>query len=80
MSNERRLMEMSRPEMEEAMQKILDVFSGADGGGSFAILCMLVQDLDKDAAAGDKDAIEVLSCITKFNKLIEIAKRGGKIT
>jgi len=67
------------PEHQEAFQNILDCFTGADGGVAFVNLQNLVSIMDEQAhdcsnKAGN-DAYQVLACMRRFSKLIEIANR-----
>lgn len=70
-----KIMEMTRPKMQAAMQQILDTFTGADGGISFTRLCATCQVLDAMAAKGDRDSEEALKCVLQLHRLIEISDR-----
>lgn len=69
------LAQITRDATRVAFTQILDTFTGADGGVSFVDLCDLVVEFDAKAAAGDRAAQQVLDCILKLARLIEIAQR-----
>lgn len=64
---------LTRPETKTALSNILDCFSGADA--SFYKLMLLCIELDKKAADGDIAAIQVLDCVIKLDRLIDIANK-----
>ena len=63
-----------RPETEEALLKILDTMTGADGGGSFMKLRWFLEAMDKKAADGDKPAEEVITIMKRFARMIDLAQ------
>jgi len=75
-----KVLHMTRPGMQEAFEHLLDTFTGADGGTGIYALMRFCSQLDKQAADGDKDAAEILSCVTRLSRLINIAKKGEKVT
>lgn len=66
------------PKLKAAMETILDCMAGGDGGVSFANLCLLLQEMDEKAKAGDPGAKEILQTPIRLAKLIEIASRHEK--
>jgi len=70
-----RMGEMFRPPLTEAIQTLLDCFSGADGGGSYANLCRLCLDLDAQAIEGDKKATEILDNVIRTARLVGVANK-----
>lgn len=67
-----------RSRTEASFRNILDCFSGADGGGSFYALRLLIEEMDKRAKKGDKAAEEVIEEIHRMSRLIDIANREMK--
>lgn len=67
-------MEM-RPETEACIHRILDVFTGADGGGSFMDFRTFVETMDQRASEGDKAAEELISIVRRFSRLLDTAER-----
>jgi len=65
-----------RPETEKEIRNIMDTFSGADGGGNFLCFRLLVEEIDKQASNGDKKSMDILDVITRFSRLIDIAKKA----
>jgi len=66
-----------RAELSADLSRILDTFTGADGGVSFVKLRGMLSALDHQAANGDKAAAEVLAVVRRFARLIEAAERVG---
>ena len=64
-----------RKEKKEALQNIIDCFTGADGGGKFAILNASLDIIDKQAAKGDKPSQEIMEIMVKFSKLLNVLER-----
>jgi len=62
------------PEIKDAMQNILNTFSGYDGGASFVQLCRCVTELDNKAKNGDQSSKTILQIIIRFNNIIRFAK------
>ena len=75
-----KVLQMTRPGMQEAFENVIDTLTGAHGGTGAYMLMRFCSQLDKQAADGDKDAAEILSCVTRLSRLINIAKKGGKVT
>jgi hypothetical protein len=64
-----------RKNTEDSVTKILDVFTGADGGANFMAFRNLVEKMDARAARGDKDAQQVILRVTEFARLLDVAAR-----
>jgi hypothetical protein len=61
-------------ELDDAFNNILDCFTGADGGGAFMDLKLLIEDLERQAIEdNDAAAAEVIQSVFRFNSLINIA-------
>jgi len=70
-----KVLQMTRPGMQEAMENIMDIFLGGEDLSDCYMFFQLCSSMDKQAANGNEDAIEVLSCIPKFSLLIDSAKK-----
>lgn len=57
----------------EAFDHILDTFSG--GNTDFAAFMFLMREMDKRAAQGDLEAIQILNIMNGFSKLIKTANK-----
>ena len=69
-----------RTETKQLLDKIMDTFSGSDGGASYVLLVRLIEDMDQQAAAGDGPAQEVLDkTLLPLSRLIDLAAKplGG---
>jgi hypothetical protein len=64
-----------RPETKASRDNIMDVFAGADGGVDFINFNCFLEEFDKRAANGDKDAEEILQVVHRFNRLLNVAKK-----
>jgi hypothetical protein len=62
-----------RPKTEKAVRTALDCFSGADGGVTFMLFRILIENLDAKAAAGDAAAQQLIDLIYRYAKLIDYA-------
>lgn len=69
-----------RPNTAKEFRRILDCFSGADGGASFWATRQLVELMDERAAKGDKAAEGVIGVLHQFAQIVKIAGRefGGR--
>jgi hypothetical protein len=74
-----RAIETARPEVQEALEYILDVFGGGDGGGSFVNLCCSINRWT--AEESEKPAAEqLLNIIIQFSRLVKAAQPQRKGT
>lgn len=64
-----------RQDLKDAIQNILDTFSGADGGASFMFFRWLMEEMDRQAAEGDKEAELIVLHVKRFSKLIDVARK-----
>lgn len=64
--------EVMRTNLKIAMQRILDMASGADT--SYVPLRWMLEEMDKRAAAGDKEAQKVIDIVIHFARLIDVAE------
>ena len=60
-------------DLKAAMDDILDVMAGADGGVGFMRLCVFINGMDERAKKGDEAAQQVLEQVRRFRRLINIA-------
>jgi len=63
------LLEGASDETKQAMSDLLDVFTGADGGGSFVKFSQLIVQLDKQATEGDAAAKQLIRMFRGFGRL-----------
>lgn len=63
-----------RQSTKQALDYILDCFSGADGGVSYAYFQAMLNNLDQQAEAGDEKAQKVILILHQFAKMIEVAQ------
>lgn len=59
-----------RPGTKAALDAIVDVFTGADGGGDFVIARATIAEMDRQAAAGDRAAAQVIALVCQFSRLV----------
>jgi hypothetical protein len=71
---------LMRQKTEMEFMNILDTLTGADGGVTFIRLKGLIEEMDRQAAAGDSAALEVIKIVHLFNKLIDIAQKDAPKT
>ena len=62
------------PNVNLALIKVLDTFSGGDNS-SFVAFLSLIRDMDSQAASGDKSAKAILKILMDFSRLIEVSTR-----
>ena len=58
-----------------ALDNILDTMSGGDGGVRFVYFKAFIEEFDKRAENGDKDAQSVVDVMVRFSRLIDVAKK-----
>lgn len=61
--------------VKDDINRILDVFGGADGGVSFAYLKFALEDIEKRSLSDSSDArssIQLLEIVTKFRRLVDV--------
>ena len=61
--------------LEAAVDDIVDAFTGADGGGRYALWLGLVAEMDRRALEGDDAARKVLDVVARFARTISAAAR-----
>jgi hypothetical protein len=62
-----------RPETTEALHTILDVMTGADGGGQFVLFKTNLEALDRLAAEGDIPARRIIEgVVLPFSRLVNL--------
>ena len=64
-----------RNKTQQSFNNILDTFGGTDGGGSFVLTKSFIEDFDKRAENGDKDAEEIIKIVHRFSNLINFANK-----
>jgi hypothetical protein len=67
-----------KQEYQDALDNILDTFTGADGGAKFLYVKILITNMSIKVANGDKAAKEVLDVLINFSRLIDIAEKVQK--
>lgn len=65
-----------REKTQKDFDNILDVFSGGDGGIGFMSFRHLMEDMDAKAATGDAGAVQVVSIMERFSRLLDVAKKN----
>lgn len=60
-------------DLKAAIDDIMDVMAGADGGVGFSRFCMLINSLDEKSKRGDKAAQQVLEQVRRFHRLVKVA-------
>lgn len=74
--------DLPESEIRNTLIRILDTFSGTDGGIRFIKLRLFLEALERDAKAGDADAERILEIVRRFERLMDIAAGyigGGKL-
>jgi hypothetical protein len=73
--------EMYSADLTEAIQNILNVFSGADNGISYVNFCNFMRSIDKQAIETQNPNAEALKIIVlQFNRLLEnVCRAGGSL-
>jgi hypothetical protein len=61
-------------DLKAAVDDIMDVMAGADGGIGFANFCAFINRMDELAKKNDKAAQQVLEQVRRFHRLVNIAK------
>lgn len=73
---EKQRSETVRNEVQEVIDRMVDVFSGSDGGVIFMYFKSMIEKIDNNAQEeGNKDAEQVIDVLFKLNKMLEIAER-----
>lgn len=60
------------PELKAAVDRIMDVFAGADGGGAFYEFALFVEEMGLKAEAGDEAARQIVLAVTRFDRLLTV--------
>ena len=66
-------MKTTNPILDKAFNAITDCFTGADGGGEFIRLQVLIEEFDRRAVNGDEAADKILCVVYQFARLIKVA-------
>lgn len=64
-----------REKTHKAVDNILDVFAGGDGGVGFWSFRCLIEAMDAKAAKGDEAAVKIVSIVEQFSRLLDAAKK-----
>lgn len=67
-----------RKETAEAIAKVMDMYTGADGGIGYVKFRALVEILDAKAAAGDAASIQLIDIIRRYARLVDVAEHPPK--
>jgi hypothetical protein len=60
----------------EALQIILGMYTGVDGAICFLKLRAILENLEKQAQSGNRDAIEIVDMVKSFANLIRYAENS----
>jgi hypothetical protein len=60
----------------EALQAVLDMATGVDGGISFVKLKFMLESVEKQAQSGDRDAQEIIRMVKGFANLVRYAENS----
>jgi len=60
-----------RKETKEYIRNILDTMSGSDGGVRFVKFKIGIEEFDRRATKGDKDAQAIIQVVRHFSRLID---------
>ena len=71
----RRAGQTSVPVTDPDIQYLLDVFSGADGGGDFIMFRNFIEVMKKRASEGDTASEELVQILRRFTKMVRIGTR-----
>lgn len=71
-----------RDTTKQAIDNIMDVFTGADGGVDFVMFKGFIETLDYQAQQDSNPSLnissnKILEVLFRFSKLLDIAKSGG---
>jgi hypothetical protein len=66
------------PEANKLLDRLLDVFGGADGGGDFVQLRNFLNDMAKRADGGDESAEKLMLVALRFGRLVDVATGKSK--
>lgn len=69
-----RAIDKAPKEVQEAMNYILDIFGGGDGGGGFYNFCLLIQSLSDQAKEKPEAVNQLFNVIIRFERLIRAAQ------
>lgn len=58
-----------------ALDNVLDMATGADGGVGYMRLRSLLDEMDGRAEKGDAAAAEIVAMLTRFSRLIDLANK-----
>lgn len=67
------------PEVNQLIDKLLDIFGGADGGVGFAQLRNFLDDMARRADGGDESAKQIMLVAKRFERLVDIGSGKTKI-
>ncbi len=59
-------------DLKKAVDDIMDVFTGADGGVAFVQFCAFINRMDELAKKNDRPAQELLKQVRGFHRLIKV--------
>ena len=69
---------MKSEKYQKQFDNILDCFTGADGGGSFINLRVMLEEMEHQEEMGDIPAAQVLQIFSNFSRLIDTAQKAVK--
>ena len=63
------------PKVREAFDYIVDTFTGADGGATFAQFMFFIRDMDEKASNNDEASKKLLEIMFAFSRLIKVVTK-----
>jgi hypothetical protein len=63
------------PELKKSVTKIMDMFTGADGGISYVHFKVLLEATEQKALTGDKAAEQIIALVFCFERLIDVSNK-----
>jgi hypothetical protein len=62
------------PALKKELDNIMDVFTGADGGGDFCKLRFALEAFEANVQTGNEAAQQIIDVVVRFSKLLDIVK------
>jgi len=59
-------------EIERALQNLMDIFTGADGGVQFIVIQRTLETIEQQALAGDEASKKIIQEVKRASKLFDI--------
>jgi len=62
-------------QLKKSVRKIMDMFTGADGGVNYVHFKVLLEAMEQKALSGDKAAEQIIELIYRFERLIDVSNK-----